>query len=133
MAGHWEDAVKSAMKILGDKGKIPKPGSVQQKASVADKKALDEFKKSRDDLKSKLLALQNAAESHKNAISQFQDEIDADDFGLNLKDKDDAKKITEAKKLLSGFVQVQIDGFDQAFKDMKELDKHLMSFSNYKR
>ena len=76
MADSWEAASKSASKILGDKGKIPKYSAAVPKAAAAEGKAFDDFKKSREDLKSKLLALQNADEAHKNAISQFQDTID---------------------------------------------------------
>jgi mannitol/fructose-specific phosphotransferase system IIA component (Ntr-type) len=133
MADSWEAASKSASKILGDKGKIPKYSAAVPKAAAAEGKAFDDFKKSREDLKSKLLALQNADEAHKNAISQFQDTIDEEDFGLDRKNKDEAKKIAEAQKILSGWLQEQIDVGVENVKNLKELDKHLMSLSNYKR
>jgi len=133
MADSWDAVSKSALKILGDKGKVPKYSAAVPKAAAAEGKAFDDFKKIRDDLKSKLLALQNADEAHKNAISQFQDTIDEDDFGLDRKNKDDAKKIAEAQKILSKWLQDQIDVSEQNVRNLKELDKHLMSLSNYKR
>jgi hypothetical protein len=133
MADSWEAASKSALKILGDKGKIPKYSAAVPKAAAAEAKAFDDFKKSREELKSKLLGLQNGGEAHKNAVSQFQDTIDEEDFGLDRKNKDEAKKIAEAQKILSGWLQEQIDVGEQNVKNLKELDKHLMSLSNYKR
>lgn len=133
MADSWEAASKSALKILGDKGKIPKYSAAVPKAAAAEAKAFDDFKKSREELKSNLLALQNADEARKNAVSQFQDTIDEEDFGLDRKNKDEAKKIAEAQKILSGWLQEQIDVGEENVKNLKELDKHLMSLSNYKR
>jgi len=85
MADDWNSAVKAAMKILGDKGKIPKLNSAIPKADAADKKSYDDFKKTRDELKAKLLATQNTGEALNDAMMQYQDEIDEDDLGLDPK------------------------------------------------
>jgi predicted nucleic acid-binding Zn-ribbon protein len=132
MAGEWDAAVKSAMKILGDKGKIPKLSGTLAKTKAAEDKAYDDFKKTREELKAKLLALQNADNAFKDTVSQYQDEIDESDLGLDPKNKDDAKKIADARKILSGYLQDQLDICDQNVKNLKELDKHLMSLVNYK-
>lgn len=133
MADTWEAATKSAMKILGDKGKVPKIPSTVPKAYDATEKAYVEFNKVRQDLKSKLLLLQNASSAHKNAMSQFQDMVDEDNLGLNRKDKDDAKKIADAQKVLSGYIKEAMDDADTNLKNYKELDKHLMNLMNYKQ
>ena len=133
MADSWESVCKSAMKVLGDKGKIPKYSTAVPKTSGAVDKAYDDYKKSRDDLKAKVLALQNADDAYRNAVSQFQDTIDEDDLGLDRKNKDEAKKIDEAQKILSKHLQEQMDIADGNVKNLKELDRHLMSLSNYKR
>jgi hypothetical protein len=132
MADDWDGAVKDAMKILGEKGKIPKiPGNISKTMNASDK-AYEDFKKIRDELKAKVLALQNADSARKDSISQYQDEIDEDDLGLDPKNKDDAKKIADARKILSSALQDKMDIDDQNIKNLKELDKHLMSLANYK-
>ena len=133
MADGWETATRPAMKVLGDKGKIPKiPPSVPKAMDVAEK-AWAEFNKVRQDLKAKLLLLQNAASAHKNAVAQFQDMIDEDDLGLNRKDKDEAKKINDAQKILDKYLVDALDDADTNLKNYRELDKHLMNLMNYKK
>jgi mannose-6-phosphate isomerase class I len=132
MAMDWDKAVAAATKILGDKAKIPKLGSAIPKAVAAEDKAFDAFDKVRQDLKAKVLGEQNALQALKDAIVQFQDEIDEDDLGLDPKNKDDAKKIDSARKILSGALQEKIDQKNDNIKDFRELDKHLMNIVNYK-
>lgn len=129
----WNNVVKAAMKVLGDKGKIPKVNPAIEKAGKADEKTYEEFKKGRDELKKKLLATQDFREALKDALEQYQDDISENDLGLNAKDKDDAKKIAAARKILSDFVQEQIDVQETNGKNLRELDKHLMSLMNYKQ
>ena len=129
----WNNAVKAAMKILGDKGKIPKINPAITKAGTADAKTYDEFKKGREELKKKVLASQDSGEALKDAIEQYQDEINEDDLGLDPRDKDDAKKIAAARKILSDRLQDSIDVAETNSKNMRELDKHLINIMNYKQ
>ena len=55
----WDDAKASALKILGDKGKVPDMPDIVQKAADDLKKSSDEFDKCREDCEAKLLALQD--------------------------------------------------------------------------
>jgi septal ring factor EnvC (AmiA/AmiB activator) len=125
--------VKAAMKVLGDKGKIPKFSPAIPKAGTADEKTYEEFKKVRDELKKKLLATQDSGEALKDAIEQYQDDINENDLGLNARDKDDAKKIAAARKILSDRLQESIDLQETNGKNLRELDRHLMSLMNYKQ
>ena len=129
----WNNVVKAAMKVLGDGGKIPKLNPAIEKAGTADQKTYDEFKKVRDELKKKVLATQDSGEALKDAIEQYQDDINENDLGLNAKDKDDAKKIAAARKILSDRLQESIDLQEENGKNLRELDKHLMSIMNYKQ
>lgn len=133
MADSWDSVSKAAMKILGEKGKIPKISPGIAKARAADDKSFEAFDKAREELKAKLLATQNTREAVKDGISQFQDEIDESDLGLDPKSKDDAKKIAEARKILSDWLGQQIEVCEDDFKNLKELDKHLMSLMNYEQ
>jgi septal ring factor EnvC (AmiA/AmiB activator) len=129
----WNNVVTAAMKVLGDKGKIPKFSPAIPKAGTADEKTYEEFKKVRDELKKKLLATQDSGEALKDAIEQYQDDINENDLGLNARDKDDAKKIAAARKILSDRLQESIDLQETNGKNLRELDRHLMSLMNYKQ
>jgi hypothetical protein len=129
----WNNVVKAAMKILGEKGKIPKLNPAIAKSSTANDKAYDEFSTTRELLKKKLLALQDAGDALKDAIEQYQDDIDESDLGLDSRDKDDVKKIQAARKILSDRLQESIDVETTNHKNQRELDKHLMSMINYKQ
>jgi hypothetical protein len=133
MASKWDGPTKDAMKILGDQGKVPKWPSSIVKAEAEDDKSYVAYQKTRDELKVKLLATQNTRQALKDAISQLQDEVDESDLGLDPKNKDDAKKIKDAQKVLSGWLDTQIATFERDYKNLKELDKHLMSLMNYKQ
>ena len=131
MVDWWQGTDKDALKILGDKGKIPKWPANIDKAIAAEDKAFDAFDKVRNELKKQLLAEQNAVDALKNALSQFQDQVEEDALGLDLKNKDDKKKIDQARKILSDKIQGIMDLKEDDFKNLKELDKHLMDIGNY--
>lgn len=133
MSSAWDAPTKDAMEILGEKGKVPKWSGAIVKARAADDKSYEAFDKVRDELKAKLLATQNTREALKDAISQFQDEVDESNLGLNPDSKDDAKKIANAKAVLSGWLDRQIKICQTDFKNLRELDRHLMNIMDYKQ
>jgi deoxyribodipyrimidine photolyase len=132
MADNWDGADKEAMKVLGEKAKMPKWPAAVDKAKAGEDKTFDEFDKVRQDLKKKLVAEQDAVEKLKDALSQFQDEIEGNNFGLDPKNKDDKKKIDSARRILSGKIEEYMDTRDDDFKNLKELDKHLVNIADYK-
>jgi hypothetical protein len=131
MAENWNGADKEAMKVLGEKAKLPKWPSTIDKAKTGEDKTYAEFDKVRQELKKKLVTEQDAVEKLKDALSQFQDEVEGANFGLDPKNKDDKKKIDAARKILSGKLQQYMDVRDDDFKHLKELDKHLVNISDY--
>jgi hypothetical protein len=131
MAGEWDSAVKEAMKVLGDKGKIPKAPSSLGKARQEDDKSYKDFCKVREDLKKKVVEMQDSNDKWKNILSQYQDQRDEDDLGLDPRNKDDKKKITDARKILSDQLQTSIDNLLEDSNNFKELDKHLMNIAEY--
>ena len=68
MAQDLDGAIAAAEKILGKDAKIPPPRPAVEKSHDDQTKAYDEYQKSRDDLKDKILALQDAVSSRKNAL-----------------------------------------------------------------
>lgn len=131
MANSWDVARASAAKVLGDKAKIPEPKAPNKALDVAGK-AFDAFDKSRDDIEAKLLDLQNSFGAVKNAFDQFGAIIEKSDFGLDKKNKDDAKKIADAQKILGDYIGEVDDAQSANVKMLGELDKHIILLSKYK-
>jgi len=131
MASNWNEAKAAAMKILGDKAKIPEPKSNQAKLAADYAKADKEYDAAVDVLQSKILALQNMASTAKNAIKQYAEVISKSNFGLDTKDADNKEKIEQAQKLLDGYLDDQIEVHETNIKNLDELDKHSMAISKY--
>jgi hypothetical protein len=127
----WDNAVKNAKKVLGDKAKIPDfpkniPKSVQEV-----NKTWDQFDKDREQLKKSLLLVKQKQDSAMEVFEQFEDEIDENDLGLDSKNKDDLAKIKEGRKILHDALQISIDKGTDNNKNLRELDKHLMNLMTY--
>ncbi len=132
MADDWGTSAAKAQKILGKDAKIPQPKFIGKAASDYEA-AWTAFKKARADLEAKVLDMQNLESKVKNSVKQFEDSIEETDFGLDGKNKDDAKKIADAQAILTGYCDNLIAIRDQAIKDLGELDKHLMNIAKYKQ
>ncbi len=132
MADTWESSKAAAMKILGKDAKIPEPKVDVNKLSADYMKASKAFDKARDDLDAKVLDLKNANDGIGNYAKMMMNQIDKADFGLDEKNKDDAKKIDQAQKILSDFVKSRQDIFTKNDSDLDELDKHLANIAKYK-
>ena len=128
----YSDAKTAAMKILGDKAKIPELKGNMPKIKADSAKAEKEYRAAVDVLQSKILAMQDAMSSWKNALKQSQDLISKSDFGLDEKDNDDKKKIQQAQKVLDDSLDEGMETCDANIKNLDELDKHSMSISKYK-
>ncbi len=130
-ADNWAGAKAAAIKILGDKAKIPDPKTNFTKLSEVLQKADKEYDASVDVLQGKILALQNINSTYKNSFKQYQDLISKSNFGLNPKDSDDKDKIDQAAKVLDDFLDAQMENCDVNIKNLDELDKHSMAISKY--
>jgi hypothetical protein len=130
MADGWDNAEKQALKILGDKGKIPEPKMKTYYAGAA--KAWDAFDKARDDIEAKLTDLEGAFEKVSSAIDQYEAKLEKDDLGLNPKDKDDAKKIDQAMGILLDWVKSSEKAWEADIKDLKQIARHVIQLGGYK-
>src|ERR1700723_1122448 len=103
----WSDQAKQAQKILGSKGSIPDPNADIIKAN----KHVGDLFAELDDERNTLTDLLNRMEKYLNyfqdQLKKFRASVDKDNLGLNPKDKDDAKKIDEAKAILLGWIDGQ--------------------------
>ena len=131
MSATWDQARADALKILGDKGEVPKSPDAIDKAAKNRSKAWDEFHKSQGALEAKLEATENANDAARNALKLFLAKIEKSDFNLNSKDKDDLKKIQQARKLLTDLLDTAIKAREDEDKMLDELGKHLNQLYSY--
>jgi hypothetical protein len=127
----WDKAKAEALKILGDKGKVPDVPDTIGKAADSKGKASDEFDKSREACEKKLEAVENANDALKNATKQFLAKIEKSDFGLDSKDKEELKKIQKARQVLTDTLDAAIKRREDEDKELDELDKHLIQLGKY--
>jgi len=132
MSAEWDKSKAAALKILGKDGKIPDMPAGVEKAADSMGKASEALDKSREELESKLLELQNANDGVKNGLKQFLAKVEKDDLGLDSKNKDDLKKIQQARKLLTDRLQAGVKHYDGDDKMLDELDKHVIQLGKYK-
>lgn len=130
MEGTWNGARSAAVKILGIKARLPEPKNAMTLLANLER-TFQGFSKCRDALEDKVAEMQNAGASFAKVMKQYGAVVDKADFGLNAKDKDDAKKIEAAKKVLQGYVDGVLEMSTHNDKALTELDKHLMLMSRY--
>jgi chromosome segregation ATPase len=128
----WDKAKAAALKILGNKAVVPDLPASINKASETFDKTNDAFKASREDCEDKLLEIEDATSALGNAVKQFQATIEKSDFKLDSKNKDEAKKIQQAQKILTGELSSASKQLATITKILDELDKHLIQLGKYK-
>jgi hypothetical protein len=131
MGTKWDAAKAKAQKALGKDAKIPEPkgfDKVQTDWFVA----YTSYESARDALEDKILTLQKAGSNARLTLKQYSEKIDDEDFGLNEKDKDDAKKIKDAQDAISDWVNNILKNVQDDIDGLDELDKHLIDFKKYK-
>jgi hypothetical protein len=123
---------KAVEKDLGAKAKMPKERGDLDKARADVDKAYATFAASRDKLEDDILAVENAFSALFNTMKQNNEVFSKDDFGLNAKDKDDAKKIKNAQGLFTKSIGAWLKGAEKTEKEIDELDKHCIAMGKYK-
>jgi hypothetical protein len=100
MPDTWDPAVKAAKKILGPKGKLPDfPPNIAKTASNLGK-SWNGFVAAQKALEAAYGAHLKNWDLYQGAHLSFIDDMERSNLGLDAKNKDDAKKISEAKKPL---------------------------------
>lgn len=125
MAKLWEDVSKAAMQILGPQGKIPpESSSATLKAAAASQKSWADIEAARKSLKDALDAHEEKADNFLGAWRAHIDDVNGDNLGLDpRKNKDDAKKIASARKLLVSYLNDTV--LEPNEKDLQGLKKKL--------
>lgn len=128
----YDKAKSAAEKILGKSAKVPDLPPTVEKAIEARAKAVEQFNKSREDLEAKLVDVQNANDAIRNQTKQFEAKMEKEAFGLDPDSKDDAKKIQQARKLITDVLKTGVKNLADADKDLDEVDKHVIQLGKYK-
>lgn len=127
MAKTWGDVSKAAMQILGPQGKIPPDTSSGLiKAAAASQKSWAEFQAARKSLKDALDTNKEQTANHLGALQAIVDDINTDNLGLDpKKNREDAKKIAAARKLLVGYWNDHLQLDEKQINDLKKVDSAL--------
>jgi len=122
---------KAAQILKNTKGKLPKTNTLHaavdsaNQASDTAMKSQATFFKIKDDLAKAVLELQNKYDAVKNAIKQYDDDIEVEDFGLDKSKPDEKKKIDEVKKVVQKWVDENIKELDGRLKALDNIQKFL--------
>jgi len=129
MPDNWDKTVAAAMKILGDKGKIPPMTGAMNGQMDKGQKSIDDVSKAVSDLQAKLVDMEKACGDVIKAGQDFKSTIDKDDLGLDPKNPDDAKKIKQARALLDAYLDKGSKGTNTSLDQMTKFDNALSSFA----
>jgi predicted RNase H-like nuclease (RuvC/YqgF family) len=132
MSAEWDKVKAAALKILGKDAEVPDMPDVVQKSADSVTKARDDFDKAREECEGKVLALQNSNDAVKNALKQFEAKIEKSDFKLDIKNKENMKKVQQARKLLTERINAAAKYWEGDDKMLDELDKHIEQLGKYK-
>jgi hypothetical protein len=127
-----DDLDEKVAKLFGGECTTPNP-----KVDVGDlfdkrMKAFETFSKSRDDLADLLEKYEDADDAVKNGVKRAAAVYQTADFGKDKKNKDDAKKIEQARKMYAAFFNANLKEIADGEKGVDELQKHLVQLGNYK-
>ncbi len=128
----WDKTKAAALKILGKDGDVPDPPPALIKSVDEVSKAITGFNSAREDLEKTILTMENANDGVKNVLKQFSASLAKSDLGLDPKNKDDAKKIAQARKILLDRMGDGMKRHDTNEKMLDELDKHVIQLAKYK-
>jgi hypothetical protein len=127
-----DEQEKEAKKVLGDKAKMPRRKVDIQALVTKANDVIHKFKQGRDKMEDLVESLEDALDAYKNGVKRVAIDYEADDFGLDRKNKDDVKNIEEAHKIFSAFFDQKLTEVTDDEKALDELEKHLASIKDYK-
>ncbi len=128
MSENWDKTVAAAMKILGDKGKVPPMSSALSSGIDAGRKVAKETAKAASELQAKVVELQKSVGDVLRAAQQFQTAIDKDNLGLDPKNADDAKKIKQARAVIDRYFDTAIKATTAGLDPATKLDNAIGTF-----
>jgi hypothetical protein len=123
MSDDWDKVEDAVLKVLGDGGGVPEfDVPLKTFASFTDD-VRDKLVPAADKVSAAIFTLQQNASSRSELWEELQDRVDANDLGLNAKNKADARPIADAKKLLDGFLKKQMAEADGEMKQLRDAHK----------
>lgn len=124
----WKAAKAQAEKTIGKEGKLPKAKGDLVALMDAANKAAQKVISERDTMEGSVLALQDAFSKIYDAAESYTDIVDGSDFHLDEDNKDQAKKIDDAKKTLTDALKEITDKVGTYHNNLEEFNKHLANF-----
>ncbi len=104
MPANWDKARADAKKLLGDKGEVPEMPSALSTGIDKGRDTADAMKSVLSEVQAKLVDLQKACGDVVRTGQQFQSSLAKENFGLDPKNADDAKKIQKARAVLDAYL-----------------------------
>jgi uncharacterized phage infection (PIP) family protein YhgE len=132
MAVSWNQTKAAALKVLGKGGKLTKERVDISASIIKFNKIFAGFNTGREDLEKKLIELKDGADSLKNAVKQYSDLVDSDDFGLDSDKEEDKAKIKQAQKILLDAIEEIGDGVTDYDQELDTLDRALTDLRRLK-
>ena len=134
MAKDWDSAFAAATKILGKNGKIPPPKSALSSANDAYDVALKNWRAAQASMEDVLDELDAANDKKIHQIKMYLAVIEKSDLGYEDEDeKETAKKLQAARKLLVDFLDGVVTRYSNAGKSIDELEKHVTLVAKYEK
>ncbi len=130
--GLLDDEEAKAKKVLGDAAKFPDRKVDIGELGKKQKEAFEAFYKARDEMGGLLESCANTTDAVINGVKRLSVSYEKNNFGLDEKKKDDAKKIKQAQKNFSGFFKEEVATLSRIENTVDELEKHLVQLSKYK-
>jgi hypothetical protein len=130
--GKWlEGRQEEARKILGDNADFPDERPDMTKLQEGYRTTFEAFDDARTKLEDAIQGFENANRAFENGLKSNQAAYEKADFGLDPKDKEDAKKIKQAQKIFSDFFDRIHKTIDDRYKEIDELNKHAIQLRKY--
>ena len=125
----WNKAKAQAEKVLGKDCEVPAMSGSIGKAVTGFNDNLKAFFAARDTLSDAMLNLDNANAGLLNALQQFRATIEKNNFNLDA--KTEAKNIAQARKILLGSIDGEVDACKVVDKSLDDLTKHVTQLNKY--
>lgn len=129
MPANWDKARAEAKKLLGDKGEVPDMPSALTSRLEKGRDTADAMNAALADVQAKLIELQKVCGDVVRTGQQFQSSLSKENFGLDPKNPDDAKKIKKAHAVLDAYLTRASKGTAEALTPMAKFENAVTSFS----
>ncbi len=116
-----KDTIEKAKKVLGADAKVPAPPADIDALRAQHNGVAVKYKQGVEAMQKVILDAENLDAAFKNALKMYKTMIDKANFGLDPSDKEDAKKIAEARKILNQEIAFDLAQADASAKSWETI------------